>query len=77
MICPFGERVKCYSRLEKASGWIGKSARERSSKATKSTELTLQSARNTVGSGARNKSALLSTVTDGQDSLRLTAETVS
>lgn len=43
----------------------------------KSTELTLQSARNTVGSGARNKSALLSTVTDGQDSLRLTAETVS
>lgn len=35
----------------------------------KSTALTLQS--------ARNKSAPLSTVTDSQDSLRLTAETVS
>lgn len=55
MICPVGERVKCYSRLGKASGWIGKSARERS----------LQSTRNAAGSGTRNKSALLSTVTDG------------
>ena len=71
-----GKGLSATADWEKASGWIGKSARERTSKAMRKAELTLQSARNTVGSGARNKSALLSTVTDsdgdrGTDYLRV------